>query len=143
MLCNCSSVARRRARKEKKNRDRWCKDWYLQRSILPSDNDLLNELHDGREINDYRNYLRMDENEFQILLKKVTPFIEKKDTVLREAISPRVRLIATLRFLATGRSFEDLKFSMRVSPQALGKIIIETCVAIRKSLQNCIQVSIR
>ncbi|PNF20983.1 hypothetical protein B7P43_G09497 [Cryptotermes secundus] len=81
----------------------------------------------------------MDENAFQILLSKVVRLIGKKDTVLREAISPHVRLIATLRFLATGRSFQDLTFSMRVSPQALGEIIIETCVAIRKALQNFIQ----
>ncbi|KAG8237311.1 hypothetical protein J437_LFUL017495 [Ladona fulva] len=60
---------------------------------------------------------------------------------MREAISPHVRLIATLQFLATG-SFQDLKFSMRVSPQKLGEIIMETSVAIRKALQTFIQVSI-
>lgn len=76
----------------------------------------------------------------RILLSSVAPFIGKKDTFLREAISPVIRLIVTLRFLATGRSFKDLTFSMRVSPQALGEIIIETCVAIQKALQNFIQV---
>jgi hypothetical protein len=61
---------------------------------------------------------------------------------MREAIPPKLRLIATLRYLATGRSFEDMKFSLRISPQALGKIIIGTCVAIRKGLINYIQVSL-
>jgi len=47
---------------------------------------------------------------------------------MRRAITPRERLSVTLRFLATGRSYEDLKFSAAISPQALGVIIPETCV---------------
>ncbi|XP_046687152.1 putative nuclease HARBI1, partial [Homalodisca vitripennis] len=34
------------------------------------------------------------------------------------------------QFLASGRSYENLKFSCAISPQALGKIIPETCAAI-------------
>jgi len=40
---------------------------------------------------------------------------------MRKAITPHERLTATLRFLATGRSQGDLKFSTIMSPQALGK----------------------
>ncbi|KAG8236707.1 hypothetical protein J437_LFUL017139 [Ladona fulva] len=50
-----------------------------------------------------------------------------------------MRLIVTHRFLATGGSFQDFKLSMSVSPQALGEVIIETCMAIQKALQNFIQ----
>lgn len=112
----------------------------MQRRILPSDFHLLNELKEGGEIADFSNYLRMDDNIFQVLLRKVGPFIEKQNTVMRDSIPSHVRLIATLRFLATGRSYEDLKFSMRVSPQALGDIIIETCLAIQTALRDFIQV---
>jgi len=42
----------------------------------------------------------------------------KKNTRLREAISPKWGFIATVRYLATGRSFKDMKFSMRISPQS-------------------------
>jgi hypothetical protein len=49
---------------------------------------------------------------------------------MRDAISAEERLVTTLRFLATGRSYEDLKFSCVISPQLLGKIIPETCRAI-------------
>lgn len=55
---------------------------------------------------------------------------------LRPSISPHERLTATLRFLATGRSYEDLKFSTLISPQALGQIIPETCQAIYSVLKN-------
>lgn len=49
---------------------------------------------------------------------------------MRQAIPSEERLIATLRFLATGRSYEDLKFSTGIAAQTLGYIIPETCKAI-------------
>ena len=55
---------------------------------------------------------------------------------MRNAVTPEARIAATLRFLATGRSFEDLKFATFVSPQALGKIIPETCKAIYEALKH-------
>lgn len=95
---------------------------------------LLNELK--VEPDDWRNYLRMDEATYIHLLKMVTPYIQKENTVMRESISPHERLTATLRFLATGRSYEDLKFSTILSPQSLGKIIPETCWAIYNALKD-------
>ncbi|XP_064077727.1 uncharacterized protein LOC135195401 [Macrobrachium nipponense] len=74
----------------------------------------------------------MDDSTFRKLLDLVAPHIQRKDTCMRSAISPRDRLAATLRYLATGRSYEDLKFSVAVSPQALGRIIPETCKVIWK-----------
>ncbi|KAJ8942461.1 hypothetical protein NQ318_002675 [Aromia moschata] len=41
------------------------------------------------------------------------------DNVVREAITCHERLTATLRFLATGRSYEDLKYSTVISPEAM------------------------
>ena len=51
-------------------------------------------------------------------------------------ISPHERLSVTLQFLATGRSYEDLKFSAAISPQAVGVIIAETCAAIYEVLKK-------
>ncbi|XP_063791580.1 uncharacterized protein LOC134947337 [Pseudophryne corroboree] len=55
---------------------------------------------------------------------------------MRRAITADERLTATLRFLATGRSLEDMKFQTLISPQALGRIIPDTCKAIVKVLQD-------
>jgi len=55
---------------------------------------------------------------------------------MRKAISSHERLTATLRFLATGRSYEDLKFSTIISPQALSSIIPETCEVIYEVLSK-------
>lgn len=83
----------------------------------------------------------MDSETYDELLEKVRPLIEKKDTIMRDAISANERLSATLRFLASGQTFEDLKFLTAISPQSLGIIIIETCSAIVKVLKEYIKVS--
>ncbi|PNF42933.1 hypothetical protein B7P43_G11835 [Cryptotermes secundus] len=55
---------------------------------------------------------------------------------MRKAITPNERLTATLHYLATGRTLEDLKFSTRISPLALGRVIPETCKAIYNLLRK-------
>ncbi|KAK4886556.1 hypothetical protein RN001_002827 [Aquatica leii] len=115
----------------KKVRSRWVKPWLTKRISLSHIN-LLTELR--LEPDDYRNYLRMNEDTYIELLQLVTPYIQKNNTVLRMAISPHERLSAT--FLATGRSYEDLKYTVIISAQALGHIIPETCEAICKALSG-------
>lgn len=117
----------------KNKRRKWCKHWLLKRKTYSHVN-LLNELKFEPE--DFKNYLRMDEKTYLKLLEIVTPMIKKEDTVMRNSISAHERLSVTLRFLATGRSYEDLKFSTIISPQALGKIIPETCEALYKVLRK-------
>ncbi|KAJ8880739.1 hypothetical protein PR048_017209 [Dryococelus australis] len=51
-------------------------------------------------------------------------------------ITPNERLMVTLRYLASGRTLEDLKFSCRIAPQTLEKIIPYNCEAIFKTLRN-------
>lgn len=70
------------------------------------------------------------------LLFRITPYIEKKDTVMRKAISPRMRLSATLRYLATGNSFQDLSFSTRIAPNTLSQVVMETVRAIISVLEE-------
>lgn len=72
----------------------------------------------------------MNEDTYLELLNLVTPLIRKESTHLREAISLHERLSVTLRYLATGRTYEDLKFTAVISAQSLGQIIPETCSAI-------------
>ena len=65
----------------------------------------------------------MDAESYDKLLNLVMPMIVKQNTTMREAISPNARLSITLRFLATGSSFEDMKFLTRTSPQAISLIV--------------------
>ncbi|GFN80586.1 tubulin alpha chain [Plakobranchus ocellatus] len=66
--------------------------------------------------------------------KLISPLIVKQDINFQDAITPYERLAVTLRYLATGRSYADLKFSTRISAQSLGHIIPETCRAIYETL---------
>ncbi|CAH1378426.1 unnamed protein product [Tenebrio molitor] len=76
----------------------------------------------------------MDDDAFRTILELVRPKITKQNTVMRNAISAEERLTFTLRYLATGNSYEDLKFSTAMSPQSLSAIIPETCWAIAQQV---------
>ncbi|XP_054745846.1 uncharacterized protein LOC129250235 [Anastrepha obliqua] len=54
------------------------------------------------------------------------PLTKKKDTFMRDAITPHERLSATLRFLSSGESFEDFKFLTAISPHSLSRILPKT-----------------
>ncbi|CAI6352409.1 unnamed protein product [Macrosiphum euphorbiae] len=78
----------------------------------------------------------MDERPFQSLLEMIRPKITKQDTNMRLSVTAEERLIVTLKYLATGNSYEDLKFTSAISPQIIGKIVPETCMAIYEALKN-------
>lgn len=112
----------------------WMKKW-LQERESRSHMTLVRELRQSHQ-EDLLNYLRMTFETFNTLLEIVTPYINKMNTKMRQSISAEERLIVTLRFLATGQSFEDLKFPTRISPQSLGIIIPETSKYIFLVLKN-------
>lgn len=74
------------------------------------------------------------------LLNMLRPFITKMDTNMRGSIPANERLAVILRYLVTGRSFEDSKFSSIISPTTINMIVIETCEAIVAVLKDFIQV---
>ncbi|XP_067285679.1 uncharacterized protein [Pseudorasbora parva] len=80
--------------------------------------------------------LRISVEDFNFLLEKVAPHITKKDTHLRKAISPKERLSVTLRFLATGETFNSLSFQYRIGSTTLSRIVMETCAALTSVLRE-------
>ncbi|KAJ8890823.1 hypothetical protein PR048_010332 [Dryococelus australis] len=89
---------------------------------------LIEELRENYP-DDYKNDLRMDSVSFDSLLDLIKNKISKTNTMMRKCISAEERLTATLRFLAIGRSFEDLKFTTGTSASSLCAVIPETCKA--------------
>ncbi|XP_039948626.1 uncharacterized protein LOC120766943 [Bactrocera tryoni] len=59
----------------------------------------------------------------------------KQDTGMRAAISATEKLSLTLRFLATGESFQSLNFGTKISRPTISGIIPEVCGAIYKRLK--------
>ena len=56
----------------------------------------------------------MSDEILQEIHATIALFIQKQDTKLMKAISSEQRLIAILRFLANGRSLDDLIFSTAI-----------------------------
>lgn len=55
---------------------------------------------------------------------------------MREAIPVGERLAITLRYLATGQTFSSLEYTFRVSRHSISRIVVETCEALYKALQQ-------
>lgn len=130
---------KKKPKKVKKQRRTWSKEWFKNRQQYTHEK-LLTELRNF-ERNDFKHFLRMNDECFDEILTLVNPFIKKQNTSMREAIPASQRLSITLRYLATGNTFEDLKFISAISPQSIGKIVIETCEALIYCLRNYIKVS--
>lgn len=91
-------------KKRRKTRTRkcWVKEWIAKRGTQGAYSKLLVELR-CEDSQYFKNFLRMSASDFQFLVEKVRPKIEKQDTVMRCAISVGERLAVTLKFLAGGK----------------------------------------
>jgi len=93
---------RRQVNVRKRKRSSWTREWIAKRGEFGAYNGLVREIRDTDSAS-YRNFLRMNDDSFDILLQKVSPLITRQDTRMRRAISPAERLAVTLRYLATGK----------------------------------------
>uniref|UniRef100_A0A182NJ33 BTB domain-containing protein n=1 Tax=Anopheles dirus TaxID=7168 RepID=A0A182NJ33_9DIPT len=91
---------------------------------------VINKLARAGSNDEFKELMTMDIECFETLLRKVECTIAKQKTYMRHPIPARTRLIVTLRYLATGRSFGDLTNATKISKAALSKLIPETCAAI-------------
>mgnify|MGYP004589627849 CR=1 FL=1 len=62
---------------------KWVKRWLIQRNRF-FNSTLIRRMNLVRR---YRNYLRMDDSAFYYLLNKIRPRIEKRNKVMRDAVS--------------------------------------------------------
>lgn len=123
-------------KKKKKQRKRvWVRPWIARRDMKGIHQNLLKELQ-YEDLECYKNYLRMDEATFKFVVSKVSGFITKQTTHLRNPISAEDRLMVTLRFLATGESYSSLQYSTRIPQCTISSIVPETCEAIYKSMKE-------
>lgn len=115
--------------KKRKPRSVWTKNWLLRRPQNGFYAKMLAELR-AEEPYLYRNFLRMNGDQFDHLLGLVSPYIQKKDTNMRRSISAGERLALTLRYLATGEHFRSLQILFRIEVSTISKIIPEVLDAI-------------
>lgn len=91
----------------------WTNSYLLRRKDRGMHHNLFMELA-FEDPERFRRCLRMNTAVFEDLLKKVTPFIQKQNTILRDSIPPAERLSLTLRHLATGESQESIRLTLRI-----------------------------
>lgn len=84
----------------------------------------------------FAEYMRMPHGKFSELLNIIGPSVQKKDTVMRNAIPPGERLALTLRYLATGESFQSLSFQFRIGRTTIGEIVMDVCTVILDKLKE-------
>lgn len=82
--------------------------------------------------------LRVDRQTFQKLLTKLDPYMANVKNGLK--VTAARRLAATLRFLGTSSTLQEIKIDTHISPQVLAKIIVETCDCIIEALKDYIKV---
>ena len=85
---------------------------------------------------EYRKYFLIDPTQFDHILSLVASKISKQDTLMRKAIEPDLKLGITLRFLATGETFQSLSYQYRVHSTTISHFIPEVCVAIYEALYD-------
>ena len=118
-------------RRPKKNRER--KIWVKPRTSTRETDGAFDRLLDLEgDPEHYSNYLRLDFATFEELVQIVYPFLRKRDTKMRNAISPAEQLSVTLRFLPTGETYT----SLRINKGTLSLIIPRACEAISTVLAS-------
>ena len=70
-------------KRKRSQRSCWTRPWLLRRNTLGARHTLLQELQ-HEDAGGYTNFLRMEHRQFEELLTKVKPLIQKQSTVLRE-----------------------------------------------------------
>ncbi|XP_053319731.1 uncharacterized protein LOC128491433 [Spea bombifrons] len=76
----------------------------------------------------------MSMSSFDYLLHLLRPSLTLQETHMRKPIQPVVRLLITLRFMATGESFSSLQFQFYVGKTTIANIVKETCTLIWEQL---------
>lgn len=120
--------------KKKRARIHWVRSWIARREERGAFHQLVKELV-VEDSAGYREFFRLNSQQFQFLLDKIASRISKKETFLRPSIKPEERLAVTLRYLATGETFKSLEYSFRISRTLISSIIIECCEALYEILR--------
>uniref|UniRef100_A0A336MP40 CSON001967 protein n=1 Tax=Culicoides sonorensis TaxID=179676 RepID=A0A336MP40_CULSO len=121
--------------KKSSKRTKWVSEWIKKRNQFGCYENLMNELR-LESPNLFRNFLRMSAEDYEFLLNRVSPIIQKQVTIMRSPISAGERLAVTLRYLATGETFSSLQYIFRIPQSTISKIVPEVCDAIYEVLQD-------
>ena len=118
-----------RRRRHERTHKWWIKPWIARRGELGEYARLVAEL-EAEDRDSFKRYMRMAPEDFMGIQEDITPRIRKRDTRFRMALQPGLKLAATLRYLAVGKSLREQHFTYRLGLTSLSRFIPEVCQAI-------------
>nr|CAH7762568.1 unnamed protein product [Callosobruchus chinensis] len=80
-------------------------------------------------------FYRMSTNSFDELHNGIRDKLIKQNTCMRLSLDTEEKLTITLRFLATGKNFEELHFEYLMGSRTVSAVVKETCTAIWEVFQ--------
>ena len=114
---------KRRKKRRRKRLEVWMRSWISRRRQFGMYDQLLVELRN-------EDFLRMPPEMFDELLTRVSPRITKQHTWYRQPLEPGLKLALTLRHLASGSKYSDMKYGWRVPHNTQSLLVREVCQAI-------------
>ena len=78
----------------------------------------------------HRNFIQMPPELYQEMEQRITVEFQRDRTLMRDPVSPGVKLAVTLRHLATGDSYTTLRYAFRVASSTIEKFVPKVCDAI-------------
>ena len=105
------------------------KKWLLRRPYHGNYDALLQELH-REDRKGYKNFMRISAELFNEMVGRLSPILKEEETRMRKPLPVGLKQAVTLRFLATGNSYTDLKYRFRVSKSTISIFIPQVCRAI-------------
>jgi hypothetical protein len=102
------------ARRKKRKRRWWIKTLLKKRGGLSLLANLSMEDGSG-----FRTFTRMTASDFELLVTIIGSKVSRQDTNYRKSITVNERLAVTLRFLATGDSYQSIIYLFKISKQSI------------------------
>ncbi|KAH7961666.1 hypothetical protein HPB52_011193 [Rhipicephalus sanguineus] len=109
-------------RRRRRRRTMWVREIFLSRAVDGDFHNLFARLRSGDTALFY-NFVRMSPQQFDFLESLVRPLIQVQETPLRESLSSAERLAITLRYLASGNSYQSLSYSFRVGKSTVSGLV--------------------
>ncbi|XP_075553464.1 uncharacterized protein LOC142586090 [Dermacentor variabilis] len=135
LLCYSMTAMLQKLRRAEQPRSRRRRRWWVRPSLQERDrlgqaNNLLPLLRD-RDVEYYRDFLRMSPSSFDTLMELLGPLIaKKKDRRFRKAIPPDHRLAQVIRLLAVGDTLRSSAFNFLAGRSTTFNLVSEVCLAI-------------
>ena len=116
-------------KKQQQIRSVWTRNWITRRPEQGLYDCLMVELinEDPRA---FQNFMRMPTDMFDELLQRLTPRITKKTTNWRSPLEPGLKVVITLRHLASGSRYHDMQYAWRIPHNTISIVVREVSKAI-------------